>query len=152
MKPRADTKPGDMFVFNDPYVAGGMHLPDVYIVKPMFVDGSLEGYAATLVHQTDMGGLAPGSTAVFAQEIFQEGLRIPILNLYEEGRRNETFFKIMALNNRLPDNGRRRHGLADRRMHERGPRFRKPAEALRGRDLQGFCRGHARPRRSHDAR
>ena len=92
-----------MFVFNDPYVAGGMHLPDVYIVKPMFVDGSLEGYAATLVHQTDMGGLAPGSTAVFAQEIFQEGLRIPILKLYEEGRRNETFFKIMALNNRLPD-------------------------------------------------
>jgi N-methylhydantoinase B len=100
---QADTKPGDMFVFNDPYVAGGMHLPDVYIVKPMFVDGSLEGYAATLVHQTDMGGLAPGSTAVFAQEIFQEGLRIPILKLFEEGRRNETFFKIMALNNRLPD-------------------------------------------------
>ena len=100
---QAETKPGDMFVFNDPYVAGGMHLPDVYIVKPMFVDGSLEGYAATLVHQTDMGGLAPGSTAVFAQEVFQEGLRIPILKLYEEGRPNETFFRIMALNNRLPE-------------------------------------------------
>ncbi len=65
--------PGDVFVFNDPYVAGGMHLPDVYIVKPIFHDGALEGYAATLVHQIDMGGIAPGSTAVYATEIHQEG-------------------------------------------------------------------------------
>jgi N-methylhydantoinase B len=95
--------PGDMFVFNDPYGAGGMHLPDVYIVKPLFVDNELEGYAATLVHQTDMGGIAPGSTAVFAQEIFQEGLRIPIVKLYDAGVPNETFFKMMAMNTRLPD-------------------------------------------------
>ena len=102
-KTRATTNPGDVFVFNDPYVAGGMHLPDVYIVKPMFVAGELEGYACTLVHQTDMGGLAPGSTAVYAQEIYQEGVRIPILKLYDQGRPNETFFEIMALNNRLPE-------------------------------------------------
>jgi N-methylhydantoinase B len=97
------TYPGDVFVFNDPYVAGGMHLPDVYIVKPMFVEGELEGYACTLVHQTDMGGIAPGSTAVYAQEIYQEGMRIPVLKLYERGQANETFFKLMALNNRLPE-------------------------------------------------
>ena len=102
-KTRDKTYPGDIFVFNDPYVAGGMHLPDVYIVKPMFVNDELEGYACTLVHQTDMGGLAPGSTAVYAQEIFQEGVRIPILKLYERGKPNETFFEIMALNNRLPE-------------------------------------------------
>ncbi|WP_109466663.1 hydantoinase B/oxoprolinase family protein [Albibacillus kandeliae] len=102
-KTRDKTYPGDIFVFNDPYVAGGMHLPDVYIVKPMFVNNELEGYACTLVHQTDMGGLAPGSTAVYAQEIFQEGVRIPILKLYERGKPNETFFEIMALNNRLPE-------------------------------------------------
>lgn len=102
-KTQADTKPGDVFVFNDPYVAGGMHLPDVYIVKPIFVDDTLEGYAATLVHQTDVGGLAPGSTAVFAQEIFQEGLRIPILKMYEAGVPNSTFFDILSLNTRLPD-------------------------------------------------
>ncbi len=59
--------PGDIFIFNDPYAAGGMHLPDVYIVKPIFVADELEGYAATLVHQIDMSGLAPGSTAVYAQ-------------------------------------------------------------------------------------
>lgn len=97
------TFPGDVFIFNDPYVAGGMHLPDVYIVKPLFVRDELEGYACTLVHQTDMGGIAPGSTAVYAQEIFQEGMRIPVLKLYERGRPNETFFKLMALNNRLPE-------------------------------------------------
>lgn len=96
-------EPGDIFVFNDPYAAGGMHLPDVYIVKPIFVAGILEGYAATLVHQIDMGGLAPGSTAVYAQEIFQEGLRIPVVKLYEAGRPNDTFFRMMALNTRVPD-------------------------------------------------
>ena len=98
-----DIHPGDMFVFNDPYDAGGMHIPDVYIVKPIFCAGVLEGYAATLVHQIDMGGIAPGSTAVYATEIFQEGLRIPIVKLYEAGRPNSTFFRIMAANTRMPD-------------------------------------------------
>ena len=98
-----DMRPGDMFVFNDPYVAGGMHLPDVYIVKPLFWDGELEGFAATVVHQIDVGGIAPGSTAVYAREIFQEGLRIPILKLYDEGEPNRTFFEIMALNTRMPE-------------------------------------------------
>ena len=95
--------PGDVFIFNDPYVAGGMHLPDVYIVQPIFHDDALEGYAATLVHQIDMGGIAPGSTAVYATEIFQEGLRIPIVKMYERGRPNETFFKLMATNTRMPE-------------------------------------------------
>jgi len=94
---------GDVFVFNDPYEAGGMHLPDVYIIKPIFHAGALEGFAATLVHQIDMGGIAPGSTAVYAREIFQEGLRLPIVKMYERGEPNETFFKIMGLNTRMPD-------------------------------------------------
>ena len=98
-----DIHDGDIFVFNDPYTAGGMHLPDVYIVKPIFEAGELEGYAATLVHQIDMGGIAPGSTATFATEIFQEGLRIPVIKLYERGEPNDTFFKLMALNTRVPD-------------------------------------------------
>lgn len=98
-----NTNPGDVFIFNDPYTAGGMHLPDVYIVKPIFHDGALEGYAATLVHQIDMGGIAPGSTAVYATEIFQEGLRIPVLKLYDAGKPNDTFFKLMHQNTRVPD-------------------------------------------------
>ena len=98
-----DMTEGDVFVFNDPYTAGGMHLPDVYVIKPIFVDGAVEGFACTLVHQIDMGGIAPGSTAVYATEIFQEGLRLPVLKMYQAGKPNETFFKIMAHNTRVPD-------------------------------------------------
>lgn len=98
-----DMHPGDMFIWNDPYAGGGQHLPDVYIVKPVFVAGELEGYAASLVHQIDMGGIAPGSAAVYAREIFQEGLRIPPIRLYHKGERNETFFKLMEKNTRIPD-------------------------------------------------
>ena len=100
---RGDIRDGDVFVFNDPYVAGGMHLPDVYVVKPVVVAAALEGFVCTLVHQIDVGGIAPGSTAVYATEIYQEGLRIPVVKMYEEGRPNETFFKIMKLNTRIPD-------------------------------------------------
>ena len=115
-------QPGDIFVFNDPYVAGGMHLPDVYIIKPIFCDGELEGYAATLVHQIDISGIAPGSTAVYATEIHQEGLRIPIVKLYEGGEPNETFFRLMALNTRIPDKlaGDMRAQVAACRTAEKG--------------------------------
>ena len=98
-----DMRPGDMFVWNDPYGGGGQHLPDVYVVKPVFVDGDLQGYAATLVHQIDMGGIAPGSSAVYAREIYQEGLRIPPIRMYDRGEPNETFFRLMEKNTRLPD-------------------------------------------------
>ncbi len=98
-----DIQPGDLFVWNDPYGGGGMHLPDVYIVKPIFWDERIEGFAATLVHQIDIGGAAPGSTAVFATDIYQEGLRIPIVKLYDQGQPNDTFFRILEKNTRLPD-------------------------------------------------
>ena len=98
-----DMHPGDMFVWNDPYIGGGQHLPDVYIVKPVFVSNELEGFAATLVHQIDMGGIAPGSSAVYAKEIYQEGFRIPPIRLYERGEPNETFFRLMEKNTRIPD-------------------------------------------------
>ncbi len=93
---------GDIFIFNDPYGAGGMHLPDFYIVKPVFVGGNVEGYIATLAHQCDVGGLAPGGMAVFATEIYQEGLRIPILKLHDAGVPSEVIFQIIAKNSRQP--------------------------------------------------
>src|ERR1700722_4057189 len=94
--------PGDVFVFNDPYGAGGQHLPDIYIIKPIFLDGSLEGYAATMAHHCDVGGLTPGSVAIHATEIFQEGLRLPIVKLYERGQPNSTAFRIIERNTRQP--------------------------------------------------
>src|SRR5207249_11495484 len=53
-------QPGDMFIFNDPYGAEGVHLPDIYVIKPIFYDGKVEGFATTLAHHTDVGGIAPG--------------------------------------------------------------------------------------------
>lgn len=95
-------QPGDIFATNDPYGGGGMHLPDIYVIKPIFVDEKVEGFATTLVHHTDIGGIAPGSIAVYATEIFQEGLRIPLLKLYDAGVANETAFSFIEKNVRVP--------------------------------------------------
>lgn len=98
----ATTRPGDVFIFNDPYGSGGQHLPDIYVIKPIFFEGELEGYACTMAHHSDVGGIAPGSTAIHAIEIYQEGLCIPLMKLYEEGRPNKTLFKIIEKNTRQP--------------------------------------------------
>jgi N-methylhydantoinase B len=101
-KHAADAKPGDVFIANDPYGSGGQHLPDIYIIKPIFHDGELEGYAATMAHHCDVGGITPGSVAMHATEVFQEGLRLPILKLYDAGEPVDPVFKIVAANTRQP--------------------------------------------------
>lgn len=95
-------QPGDVYVTNDPYGAGGQHLPDIYVVKPIFVDGEVEGWAATMAHHSDVGGITPGSVAVHATEIYQEGLRMPLLKLFDAGKENTTLFKVVAKNTRQP--------------------------------------------------
>ncbi|MDQ3810524.1 MAG: hydantoinase B/oxoprolinase family protein [Chloroflexota bacterium] len=95
--------PGDIYALNDPYGSGGMHLPDIYVIQPIFHDGIVEGYAATLAHHTDVGGISPGSNPVHAREIYQEGLRIPLLKLYDRGQPNQTLLEVIARNTRLPD-------------------------------------------------
>jgi N-methylhydantoinase B len=97
-----DMASGDVFIFNDPYGAGGMHLPDFYIIQPVFIAGQVEGYVATLAHQCDVGGIAPGGMAVFAAEIYQEGMRIPILKLVDAGVPNDAIFQLIARNTRQP--------------------------------------------------
>ncbi len=94
--------PGDVVVLNDPY-HGGMHLPDVFMFRPIFAGDRLIGYAVLVAHHNDMGGRVPGSSAADSTEIFQEGLRIPALKLYEAGRPNETLFRMIGLNVRVPD-------------------------------------------------
>lgn len=97
-----DMQPGDAFLVNDPYGGGGMHLPDVFLIKPLFIDGELEGFAGTLVHHADLGGIAPGSMGLQATEIFQEGLRIPIVKLFDRGEPNPTVFAFLKANSRMP--------------------------------------------------
>jgi N-methylhydantoinase B len=95
-------EPGDVYVTNDPYGYGGQHLPDIYVIKPIFIDGLLEGWSATMAHHSDVGGITPGSVAVHATEIYQEGLRMPLLKLFEAGRENTTLFRVIEKNTRQP--------------------------------------------------
>ncbi|GIT49654.1 MAG: N-methylhydantoinase B [Gammaproteobacteria bacterium] len=96
-----DIGPGDIFVMNDPY-AGGMHLPDVFIFQPIFVEGERLAIAATISHQADVGGRVPGSNASDSTEIYQEGLRIPPVKLFSAGKPNDTMWRLIEKNVRIP--------------------------------------------------
>lgn len=93
---------GDGFLVNDPYDAGGMHLPDIFFIRPVFHNGQRVGFTSALVHHTDIGGLAPGSMALNAEDIHQEGLRIPLVRLFDKGTSNQPIFDMLRLNSRMP--------------------------------------------------
>ena len=97
-----DLHPGDVVVMNDPY-EGGMHIPDVFLFMPIFVEGTLEAFAVVIGHQTDMGGRVPGSNASDSTEVYQEGLRIPPVKLYERGVPSRTMRRILQANVRVPE-------------------------------------------------
>lgn len=97
-----DLHPGDAIIINDPY-QGGMHLPDIFMFLPIFHDDTLIGFSVVICHHTDVGGRVAGSNASDSTEIFQEGLRIPVLKLYEKGVMNETLTRIIERNVRVPD-------------------------------------------------
>ena len=97
-----DLHPGDVVIMNDPY-EGGMHIPDVFLFLPIFIDGSLEAFAVVIGHQTDMGGRVPGSNASDSTEVYQEGLRIPPVKLYERGVPSRAVRRIIEKNVRVPD-------------------------------------------------
>lgn len=90
-----EVRPGDVFVNNDP-LQGGMHLPDIFMFKPVFHDGRLVGFAVCVAHYPDIGGRTPGGNAVDSTEIYQEGLQIPLLKL------DDTLREMLAANVRLP--------------------------------------------------
>ncbi len=94
--------PGDLYITNDPY-DGSTHLPDIVLVKPIFQVGQLLGYSVALAHMTDIGGRMPGGNASDSTEIYQEGLRIPPARLWREGEPDETMFRLIERNVRVPD-------------------------------------------------
>jgi N-methylhydantoinase B len=94
-------KPGDIYCLNDPF-EGGMHLPDVFILKPIFYKDERIAFAGTVCHQTDMGGRVAGSNASDSTETYQEGLRIPPVKMFDAGEPNETLFRLLEKNIRVP--------------------------------------------------
>ena len=100
---RGRVNPGDVFVLNDPYGWGGIHLPDIYVLRPIFIDKRLVAFACVVAHHVDVGGIVAGSNSTAATEIYQEGLRIPGVKIYDRGVRNDAVFDILAANVRVPD-------------------------------------------------
>lgn len=94
---------GDAFLLNDPYAAGGNHLPDWVIARPVFAAGKLVAFACNRAHQSDIGGGAAGTYNPQATEIFHEGIRLPALKLLERGRTREDLWQLLLLNCRTPE-------------------------------------------------
>ena len=93
---------GDVVITNDPY-CGGQHIPDILAFRPVFADGARIAIVGTLCHHLDMGGMAAGSYAATATEVFQEGLRIPPMRLVRGGMMNAEVLAMMRQNVRRPD-------------------------------------------------
>ena len=93
--------PGDIVILNDPY-RGGTHLPDITLVSGVFSKKKLRFYVACRAHQSDIGGMSPGSMPL-AAEIYQEGLRIPPVKLMSSGKINRDIWNLVLANVRTPE-------------------------------------------------
>jgi len=103
MKEHADTTyPGDIMVTNDPY-SEAAHLPDIYMWHPIFINNKIVAWSVAGGHLRDVGGSTPGSCACDSTEIFQEGLRLPPMKLYEKGVPKQDLFAVIMANSRVPD-------------------------------------------------
>ena len=92
--------PGDMFIGNDPYNGGGNHLPDIVVAEPVFGDGRIIGWIVNMAHHSDIGGMVPGSTSSYANSIFQEGVRIPVIRILREGKIEDGVMQLLLGNTR----------------------------------------------------
>lgn len=97
-----DFEEGDIWMFNDPYISG-THLNDVTVVSPFFFKGKLEGFLCVKAHIVDVGGKVPGSISSDATEIWQEGIVLPPVKIFERGRLRRDILEIFLANVRTPD-------------------------------------------------
>jgi N-methylhydantoinase B len=99
---QSDWHEGDVLISNDPYL-GGQHIMDLQTFAPVFHRGRLVGFVGSIAHHSDLGGAAPGGVAGGLNEIYQEGLRLPMVKLYNQGKENPDVFRILAANIRVPE-------------------------------------------------
>ena len=100
-------RPGDVVLFNSPHLGSG-HFPDFFMIQPAFEgsgdDGRLIGFAANILHHTDVGGMRPGSQAVEGvSDFFQEGLHIPPVKVWKGGEEQDGILAIILANTRMPE-------------------------------------------------
>jgi N-methylhydantoinase B len=96
---------GDIVIANDPYATGGMatHLADIFLLKPVFAAGRIIAFGCCFIHSSDVGGKVPGSITPNAYDLYQEGIRIAPVKLYERGSLNEQVLRFVLDNCRIPE-------------------------------------------------
>ena len=144
-------KPGDTFLFNDPY-DGGTHLNDFRLVRPVHRDGELFCWIASVGHWLDIGGNVPGGFNARATESYQEGVRIPPVKFIRQGKIDEDIIDILSANSR---SARSNYGDLNGQLNalalgER--RLQRAARRIWRRDDRRGLRGVLAPRRGPDAR
>lgn len=95
--------PGDVFITNDPYRGGVTHLNDIVVAMPVFAGDAVIAWTANIAHNSDVGGMAPGSLTGDATEIFQEGTRLPAVKIIRAGDLNDAVMDIVLANSRMPE-------------------------------------------------
>ncbi len=103
--PLETMRPGDVYFHNDVYASeGGIgHLPDLCVTVPVFCDGDVVAFVQAFGHHDDIGGAVPGSMPSHATSVFQEGLMVPPIKLWDAGEPNRAALAIMTRNSRMPD-------------------------------------------------
>src|SRR5262245_48538221 len=98
-------RPGDVYFHNDVYLSeGGIgHLPDLCVTVPVFHDGDVVAFVPAFGHHDDIGGAVPGSMPSHARSVFEEGLMVPPIKLWDQGVPNQAALRIMTRNSRMPD-------------------------------------------------
>lgn len=99
----ADMAPGDAFVCNDPYLAGGSHLPDISVITPVHHEGEVRYFCGNIAHHADVGGRTPGSTSGTSLSIFEEGIRLPVIRIARAGVPDEDLIDLIVANCRDPE-------------------------------------------------
>ena len=94
---------GDAFICNDVYLANGTHQPDVSVVTPIFWDGVVQFFTATVGHHSDVGGTVPGSISGTSRTIFEEGIRIPVIRIARAGVIDIDLMNLLVNNTREPE-------------------------------------------------
>ncbi|RLG45785.1 MAG: hydantoinase B/oxoprolinase family protein, partial [Thermoproteota archaeon] len=97
-----DIHDGDVFIINDPY-AGGTHLADITVLKPVFYKDELLFFTINRAHHLDVGGMTAGTYSPSATEVYHEGIRIPPLRIYRENKPLKDVLNFIVTNTRFSE-------------------------------------------------